>query len=725
MPLPPHLVGYAVPLVARPGQRIGFHLSAGPATRAAVRIVRLACTNPEPVGPPERLEPAGFGPAGHLDLARQPLDPGSRLEVDLGEALLPERFTLALAAMPRRTTQAATLLALHTDEREQVALALGSGGNALIRLGGQVIDLGIALATRHWHLLSVSVDRTTGEIIARYRQVAPGMPADRQGAALTLSRAFTPLPASMPVRQLTIGAGPRSARAGFDGLIDLPLIYGGLHDLRQLLMNPEAEALLAQDPALITGFSFRATGASLQSELQGRCTGRMIHQPLTAVKGVRWTGETHDRRLRPAHYSAMQFNSDAMLDAGWPETLGVTVPETLTSGVYALELTDTAGNRGFAPFFVSAAGSPRQGLAFLAPTFSYLAYCNAPEAMRGPPSRRGLLPAEALLDAANGRFGRSLYERFADGSGVVVTGERKPLLSIGPDFRLWGFAADSLFTDWLERQGQACDLLTDHDLHHDGEAALEGVRVLITGSHPEYWSTRMWDALSGWLAKGGRLLYLGGNGVYWRTAVAEDGAIEVRRAEDGTRAFIGEPAEYVHAFTDEAGGLWRRLGRPPQALLGVGMAAQGFSRSTLYRKHDDARNAETAFVFEGVSEEHFGAGGLMGGGAAGFEIDRYDLALGSDPEAWHLASSFDHAPDVLRTKEEMLSYVPPFRDARARSDIVLTVNENGGAVFAVGSIAWIGSLADPASDGAAARITRNVITRFLDPAPLSRKCGPE
>lgn len=725
MPLPPHLVGYAVPLVAKPGQRVGFHLSAGPATRAAIRIVRLACTNPEPVGPPERLVPAGFGPAGHLDLARQPLDPGSRLEVDLRGRWLPEQFTFALAVMPRRVAQAATLLSLHTGERESVALALDPGGCALVRLDGHVANLGITLAKQHWHLLSVTVDRAAGEITVRHRQVAPGMPADRQGSETTGSVSFTPLPDATPIRTLTIGAGPLPARGGFDGLIDLPMICHGIHNLLNTLIDPEAETRLAKNASLIAGFSFRATGGNLQFELQGRFAGRMIHQPLTAVKGVRWTGETHDRRLRPEHYSAMQFNADAMIDAGWPETLGVTVPETLPSGVYALELTDTAGNRGFAPFFVSAAGSPKQGLAFLAPTFSYLAYCNAPEAMRGPPSRRGLLPAEALLDAANGRFGRSLYERFTDGSGVVVTGERKPLLSIGPDFRLWGFAADSLFTDWLERQEMACDLLTDHDLHHDGEAALNGIRVLITGSHPEYWSTRMWDALSGWLAKGGRLLYLGGNGVYWRTAVAEDGAIEVRRAEDGTRAFIGEPAEYVHAFTDEAGGLWRRLGRPPQALLGVGMAAQGFSRSTLYRKHDDARNAETAFVFEGVSEEHFGAGGLMGGGAAGFEIDRYDVALGSDPGAWLLASSFDHAPDVLRTKEEMLSYVPPFRDARARSDIVLTVNENGGAVFAVGSIAWIGSLADPGSDGAAARITRNVITRFLDPAPLPRKRGPE
>jgi len=41
--------------------------------------------------------------------------------------------------------------------------------------------------------------------------------------------------------------------------------------------------------------------------------------------------------------------------------------------------------------------------------------------------------------------------------------------------------------------------------------------------------------------------------------------------------------------------------------------------------------------------------------------------------------------------------------------------ESGGAVFSVGSIAWAGSLAHNGFENNVARITGNVLTRFLEP----------
>ena len=37
---------------------------------------------------------------------------------------------------------------------------------------------------------------------------------------------------------------------------------------------------------------------------------------------------------------------------------------------------------------------------------------------------------------------------------------------------------------------------------------LSGRRVVITGTHPEYWSEQMLDALEEYLTTGGRLMYL-------------------------------------------------------------------------------------------------------------------------------------------------------------------------------------------------------------------------
>jgi N,N-dimethylformamidase len=76
---------------------------------------------------------------------------------------------------------------------------------------------------------------------------------------------------------------------------------------------------------------------------------------------------------------------------------------------------------------------------------------------------------------------------------------------------------------------------------------------------------------------------------------------------------------------------------------------------------------------------------------------------------------------MMRTKEELLSYVLPFKDAKARSDVALAP-VGLGDVFAVGSMTWIGSL-HGTDTGATdvAKITSNVIRRFLDPTPLPRK----
>ena len=38
---------------------------------------------------------------------------------------------------------------------------------------------------------------------------------------------------------------------------------------------------------------------------------------------------------------------------------------------------------------------------------------------------------------------------------------------------------------------------------------------MLTGTHPEYYSARMLDAWEDYLAPGGRVMYMGGNGFYW------------------------------------------------------------------------------------------------------------------------------------------------------------------------------------------------------------------
>ena len=87
--------------------------------------------------------------------------------------------------------------------------------------------------------------------------------------------------------------------------------------------------------------------------------------------------------------------------------------------------------------------------------------------------------------------------------------------------------------------------------------------------------------------------------------------IEMRRAEDGTRAWVEAVGEYYHSSTGEYGGLWRRQGRAPNALAGVGFVAQGFDRSSYYRRTAASRDPRARFIFEGIEDEILGDFGIV------------------------------------------------------------------------------------------------------------------
>jgi N,N-dimethylformamidase len=108
--------------------------------------------------------------------------------------------------------------------------------------------------------------------------------------------------------------------------------------------------------------------------------------------------------------------------------------------------------------------------------------------------------------------------------------------------------------------------------------------------------------------------------------------------------------------------------------------------------------------------------GLSGGGAAGFELDRADARLGTPAGTIVVASSEGHGPRIIAVPEELLSHVSTVtgeRPARLRrADMTYVDLPGGGAVFAVGSITFCGSLSHNRYDNNISRILRNVLDRF-------------
>jgi N,N-dimethylformamidase len=169
--------------------------------------------------------------------------------------------------------------------------------------------------------------------------------------------------------------------------------------------------------------------------------------------------------------------------------------------------------------------------------------------------------------------------------------------------------------------------------------------------------------------------------------------------------------------------LWRNRGRPPQAVVGVGFTAQGFDVARPYERQPASYAEEVAWIFDGVERQQ-GIGDLpnliLGHGAAGHEVDRFDRHLGTPAHTHLLATATGFSDGYQGAIEDVLmndALQGGSTNPRVRADMVYLEYPNGGAVFSVGSIAWIGTLSANDYRNDIAQITGNVLRRFAGANP--------
>jgi N,N-dimethylformamidase len=453
-----------------------------------------------------------------------------------------------------------------------------------------------------------------------------------------------------------------------------------------------------------------------------------VNLPLRAMTGVSWTGAWHDWRAQPAHYAAIHFHDDDLADCGWETDFTYTVPRDLPSGLYAARLENGQDAEHIVFYVRPPKGRRGSDAVFLASTATYMAYGNYRVMNRSRLYEMylgvlpELVPSDLFLNERP-QYGDSLYSSHSDGSGNALSTRLRPIVNMRPETTLSAFNDDGFLLGWLDHAGQAVDVVTDEDLHREGAAALEGYRVLLTGNHPEYTSTAMWDAIQAFVDGGGRLMYLGGNGFFWRVAWHPTlPVIELRRAEDGSRPWESQPGEYYMAWGGEYGGMWRRCDRTPNQLVGTGFAASGLDIGMPFRRRPESDNPRAAFIFEGIGrDEVIGDFGLLLGGAAGYEIDRWDRLLGSPPHALIVAEATGFTDNMVVVKEDMPAtnwIIGGVDNPLVRADMTFFETAAGGAVFSASSISWSAALPCHGFDNNVARLTANVLRRFLDPAPF-------
>ncbi|HKQ94531.1 MAG TPA: N,N-dimethylformamidase beta subunit family domain-containing protein, partial [Aestuariivirgaceae bacterium] len=643
------VVGYPDRYSVPQGGTINFMISLEKGDSFEATLVRVTNGDSNPAGPGLKLPHVPSVIDGSYRGLRQRIDAGSYMRAPSVPALQTFTFTcMVWPTLPERGFQ--TIAA-------QGSWQLGlDAGRLCLRSGGPSLRLDAVMLPRRWYAVELAVDGRRGQVRMTQTPLQPVPLAGDEGA---LSRAIEPL-AKGPKGFWLAGCPQSDGTVGehFDGKIEQPAI------------------------ARVARWDFsREISSTRAADVSGhRHHGELVNLPARAMKGHNWDGSEHRYALKPAHYGAIHFHHDDLYDAGWEPSVSFKVPTDLKSGPYALHVvagdSDADATREtYIPFFVTPRrGSKRETVAFLAPTCSYMAYANHAEHITAREAERvvGRLLQFGHTDLYmydHPELGGSLYDSHLDGSGVCYSSRLRPVLNFasryhswlgGAGSALWQYNADTHLFDWLDHQGIGYDTITDEDLHKEGYKLLKHYRTILTGTHPEYHSTAMWDGMKAWLDAGGRLMYLGANGWYWRIAFHKTlpGVIEVRRAEDGIRTWEAQPGEYHHSFNGELGGLWRRIGRPPNVMCGVGFIAQGFDVCSYYRRGPDSHDERAAFIFKGVTDEIIGDFGLIGGGAAGLELDCISTRLGSPPHTLRLASSENHSALVALVNEEF-GVVPP------------------------------------------------------------------
>jgi FG-GAP-like repeat len=256
---------------------------------------------------------------------------------------------------------------------------------------------------------------------------------------------------------------------------------------------------------------------------------------------------------------------------------------------------------------------------------------------------------------------------------------------------------------WLEDNGYRPDVYTDMDFHN-GAVHRRGYKVLVLNTHPEYWTAQMYRYLRDFLAGGGSLLYLAGNGIYENAEYLD----EQTRIE-----FYGGRTD-GSAADRRARVLFRTANRltPERNLLGIATANCSVAPAP-FRVEPSKRDHE---LFAGIdwreNDGEFGTQGLntgweCNGAGSCWEVDTEAGAL-STPPADECATGGGVRVDA-GTRPPNLEVLARARNADGKgAEMVFYPHAGGGFVLSVGSITFGGTLW---TDETSQTVVRNFLTK--------------
>ena len=311
------------------------------------------------------------------------------------------------------------------------------------------------------------------------------------------------------------------------------------------------------------------------------------------------------------------------LSYGWkrkrfaPHTIAVT-PGAWTSGVYAAKLTTEDGRIGFAPLILrpTTLGTVRE--AVVMPTNTWQAY---------------------NFDDSDG-----------DGWGDTWYAGGNPPVRLNRPYRQrgtppWFRRSDVPFLKFLRQSGRTPDVLADDDLEAfpSGDELRRLYDLVVFPGHTEYVTEHAYDVVQRFRDLGGRLIFLSANNFFWRV---EKNGQSMRR-----------------------GKLWRELGRPESALMGV-----------QYRANDNGTKQGVYQIIDTDAAPWLFAGtGLVNGSTLGDMVGGYGIEI-------------DAVTPFSPPETKVLARIPDLFGPGLSGEMTYYANAAGARVFSAGSLDFGGSL---------------------------------
>jgi hypothetical protein len=290
---------------------------------------------------------------------------------------------------------------------------------------------------------------------------------------------------------------------------------------------------------------------------------------------------------------------------------------TWASGLYFLRVTTADGRLAYTPLILRPRTLGEHRVAVILPTNTWQAY--------------------NFRDGDGDGWGDSWYI----GGATRTIDLRRPYVEPGLPYRFRDWS--STIATWLRQSGKSVDYLSDDDLAAAKTAnqLRSAYDLVVFSGHEEYVTPHMYDLAAGYRDLGGNLMFLSANNFFWK--VTRQGST-LRRVQ-----------------------LWRKLGRPEAALVGVQWVA------------GNQGQGEKPYVVAGagVAPWAFAGTGLANGasfGRCGVEID----------------ARAPSSPSNL----VVLARIP---EAIGRNDAEMTIyrSPSGAQVFAAGALDFTASLTSP------------------------------